>query len=110
MEKNFNFPTFTVVETDLILDTRLSDSEKLLYSFIVVLCNNKENTCFATNSYFSTLMNCDTRTIQRYLFNLRKYGYIKIDIKEENRRTIQPMICKFIKDRKELFDYDWLNQ
>lgn len=108
-EKENKFPTFCVVETDIILDHNLSDSEKILYSFISVLCNNIDKCCYATNSYFSKLMNCDIRTIQVYLASLKKYKYIEIELIDGFKRKIRPVVAKTIYERKELFDYDWLN-
>ena len=109
MKKSYNFPSFVTVETDIILDQRISDKEKLLYSVISVLCSNKENCCYATNRYFSELLQCEQRTIQNCLFSLKKYGYINIKVDFGYKRTIQPTIQKFIHERRELYDFDWLN-
>lgn len=112
MYNSYSFPSFAILETDVMLDMRLSNFDKILYSFIVVLCNNKNKCCYASNSYLANLMHCDIRTIQNSLGTLKESEYIKIKIQNFNKRTIIPLVIDFLKERetKELFDYNWLDE
>ena len=113
MQIRKNLPTFVVIETQVVTDRNLNESEKILYGIITALSSNRKGECYATNSYLAKFMNCDIRTIQRGLVTLRKSGYITTILKNGNKRIITPTINEFIKRRKEeqfeeMFDYDWL--
>jgi DNA-binding MarR family transcriptional regulator len=79
---------FSILTADVRYDKSLSASEKIFYSEITCLCQ-ADGFCYASNSYFTNLYNCDSRTIQRWLSNLSKRNYIKIEIdKKTNERKI----------------------
>jgi hypothetical protein len=71
-------------------DKNLTLGARLLYCEITALCQ-KEGYCWATNNYFSNLYEVSERTISRWVNQLDKYKYIKIEI-----------ICK--KNTKEIIE------
>ncbi|MEX1377296.1 MAG: helix-turn-helix domain-containing protein [Eubacteriales bacterium] len=71
---------YAIIPADVRYDKQLSSSEKLLYAEITAL-THKEGYCWATNAYFAELYSVDRRTIQRWLDKLKKYKYIKIQLK-----------------------------
>lgn len=51
-----NIPVFVVVESDLLLDKKLTSTEKLLYGIICALSTNKEGACYAHSNYHNILL------------------------------------------------------
>ena len=72
---------FSILTADIRYNEQLTANEKILYSEITALTNTK-GYCTATNNYFSKIYKVDTRTIQRWLSNLIKHGFIKIKNKD----------------------------
>ena len=68
---------FAILTASVRYDNRLKAAEKIFYAEITALAN-AEGYCYASNAYFANLYNVDNRTIQRWLSNLSKYGYIRI--------------------------------
>lgn len=118
IDKNL-LPRFVIIESSLFTDNRISSNEKLLYSYICLLTNNKKLACFATNKYLAKIFNVSERQIQNYLFNLKKYNYIIVRY-EKNKRYINTLINTVLDTREhfnkemsnieELFNFDWLNE
>lgn len=80
MNENVQKPSFfSQLPADVRYDPNLTDKAKLLYSEITAF-TNMGGECYATDSYFATLYNSDKRTVQRWLSNLEKCGYIKREI------------------------------
>lgn len=113
-------PHFVVIESQILTDNRIKANEKLLYSYICLLTNNKKLSCFATSKYLASIFNVTDRQIRTYLKNLKKYGYINITIENNNKRIINTTINTFLEKRKDLndelseeifnFDFNWLNE
>lgn len=110
-----NLPRFIYpTTTKFLLDSNLTEFDKILYIFIVTL-SVKKNYCFATNSYLAKLCNCSIRNIQKSLVRLKKFDYIYIELKNNNQRIIRTYISicadheEKIKNNFENFDFDWLN-
>ena len=113
MENRFSFPIYIVIESQVVLDKRLNEIEKVLYGIICALSSNKKGECYATNSYLARFLNCDIRTIQRAIESLKGCKYITTSLINQNKRVITPTINSFMVDRAnkpELFDFDWLNE
>lgn len=95
-------PRFVLIESSIFTDNRITSTEKLLYSYICLLTNNKKLCCFATNKYFATIFNLKPRQIQNCLSNLRKYNYIIIR-NENNKRFINTTLNHFL-DKREMIN------
>lgn len=95
-------PRFVLIESSIFTDNRITSTEKLLYSYICLLTNNKKLCCFATNKYFATIFNLKPRQIQNCLSNLKKYNYIIIR-NENNKRFINTTLNHFL-DKREMIN------
>lgn len=85
-------PTYySILTADVRYDRNLTDSEKLLYSEITAL-SNKYGYCTATNNYFAKLYDVTKVTISRRISNLKKHGYLDIEIILENNEVKQRKI------------------
>ena len=72
------FPSFfSILTADVRYNKNLTANEKILFSEITALTNSR-GYCSASNKYFSELYNVDSRTIQRWISNLVKYGFISL--------------------------------
>ncbi len=86
---------YTIIPAAIRLDKGLSMYAKLLYGEILAL-SRKTGTCFASNQYFSSILDANTRTIQRALQQLIQGGYITVthqrdpDTKCYQQRLITP--------------------
>lgn len=116
MEKNnINISNFVLIESQVLLDKNLNNTEKILYSYISALTNNKNNECFATTKHLSKIIGLKPRQLCYSLSKLKKYDYIDIKIENNNRRIITTKLNKFLEARSisneniDLFDYDWLD-
>ena len=78
---------YSIIPADLRYDKRLKASEKIFFSEISAL-TNVYGYCYAGNRYFSNLYGCDIRTISRWVSNLEKLGYIKVELVRDERQTI----------------------
>jgi len=58
---------------------RLTANEKLLYGEIRAL-TRKEGYCWANNRYFRELYNVETPTVSAWISNLRRAGFIRVEI------------------------------
>lgn len=115
-----NIPNFIIIEKDILIDSRLSDKEKIVYSLICSLSNNKKKCCYANNKYICNLSNIKIRQLQNILNHLKELKYIIIH-KKNNKRIITPTINKFLNERNnfnfddnfdDLFDYEnnWIDE
>lgn len=78
---------YSIIPADLRYDNRLKATEKLFFSEISAL-TNVYGYCYAGNKYFANLYNCDVRTITRWLSNLEKFSYIKVELIRDERKMI----------------------
>ena len=111
MNKNIKAPGYLVVERDLLLDNRLSNTAKLLYAYIVLLTNNASESCYATNRYLAKVFDVSISSIKRYLNELQKTSYITINISDDRRciKTISHIVAEHRDEIMEMFDYNWLD-
>ena len=81
--------------SERLINNKLSDKEKILLSMIIYLSKDK-GYCFATNNYFSDILNVTVVSISRIINSLKKKNYIKINMnyksnsKEIENRQIIP--------------------
>ncbi len=75
---------FSILTADVRYDKDLSASEKIFYSELTCLCQ-ADGYCYASNSYFTSLYNCDSRTIRNWITKLVNKNYIKIEYDESGK-------------------------
>lgn len=84
------------IPAEVLLDKKLSDKEKIILSMIMYLSKDK-GYCFATNNYFSDILNVTVVSISRIINSLKKKNYIKTNMnyksnsKEIENRQIIPL-------------------
>ena len=82
--------------SEILINNKLSDKEKIILSMIMYLSKDK-GYCFATNNYFSDILNVTVVSISRIINSLKKKSYIKINMnyksnsKEIENRQIIPL-------------------
>ena len=90
MEEKPNY--YAIIPAEVRYDNRLRANEKLIYGEITAL-TYKTGECWASNNYFAKLYETTPQAISRWILNLKKYGYIKIDYsyngKEVDKRVIK---------------------
>ena len=85
---------YAILPANIRYDKRLSANAKLLYCELSALANVK-GYCYASNNYFSELFSVDSRSVQRWLYNLKDYGYITMDFDvNKDLRTRKIFIVK----------------
>ena len=87
MNENMTPNFYSIIPADLRYDNRLKATEKIFFSEISAL-TNAYGYCYAGNKYFAKLYDCDVRTITRWLSNLEKFGYIKVELIRDERQMI----------------------
>lgn len=104
------------VEREVLENMELTNTEKILYSYIVLLSQNEKGCCFMGSTKLSELVGITKRHLRRCIARLKKFNYISCTV-IKNKRYITPTINEFLESRSkankvekiELFDYDWLN-
>lgn len=87
-----NKPSYwAVIPAEVRYDDNLSADEKLMYGELTCL-TSAYGYCWASNAYFAKLYNKSERTIQRWLGNLEKYGYITRDINQKDTNNAERKI------------------
>ena len=81
MEEKPNY--YSVIPAIVRYDNELKPNEKLLYGEITSL-TNKNNECWATNSYFARLYNVNSATISRWISHLKEKGDVVVEFIYKN--------------------------
>ena len=68
---------YAVIPANVRYDEYLPAGAKLLYGEITALCN-KEGFCWATNAYFADLYSISTKTVSRWVTQLKDSGYVNV--------------------------------
>ena len=72
---------------EILIDIKLNDKEKIVYSMIMYL--SKERECTINNSYISELLNISKVQSSRIINSLKKKLYIRVEmIYKENSKEI----------------------
>lgn len=80
---------YGILPANVRYDKNLKPMEKILYCELTAL-SNKYGYCNASNSYFAKLYEVHKMTVSAWINNLKKYGYINIQlIKDEETKQIQ---------------------
>lgn len=94
MEEKPNY--YSVIPAIIRYDNELKPNEKLLYGEITSL-TNKNNECWATNSYFARLYNVNSSTISRWISHLKEKGYVVVEFIYKNEtKEIEKRVIKII--------------
>ena len=107
-EKSF----YTILESELIFDKRLSPTCKILYAIICSYSNNSNGYCYLRYSQLANMIGLSIRQFRRCISDLRILNYITI-FNRNNRNFIMPTINKAVEDRKNnnnWIEYDWLEE
>jgi hypothetical protein len=80
-------PTYYAIIPANVRYSNLKPNAKLLYGEITAL-SNKLGYCYATNNYFSDLYNVSKNTISSWLSDLKKLGFITIDLERNSKKQI----------------------
>ena len=80
-------PTYYAIIPANVRYSNLKPNAKLLYGEITAL-SNKLGYCYATNNYFSDLYNVSKNTISSWLSDLKKFGFITIDLERNSKKQI----------------------
>ena len=75
----------------------LKPNAKLLYGEITAL-SNKLGYCFASNNYFAELYNVNKNTISRWISDLKRLGFITIQIERSANKEITKRIIGIVKN------------
>jgi uncharacterized protein YpbB len=76
---------YAIIPAPVRYSQNLSGNEKLFYGELSCL-THKCGHCFATNNYFAELYNVSERTIQNWLENLEREGFIKrVSVTADNK-------------------------
>lgn len=78
---------FAVIPAIVMYDERLTYLERLLYGTITLL-TKRDGYCYASNGYLGSLYKCNEMTISRHINQLKKYGYLTVEIKDNYQRKI----------------------
>ena len=75
--------------SEILINNKLTDKEKIILSMIIYLSKDK-GYCFATNNYFSDILNVTVVSISRIINSLKKKNYIKIKMNyKSNSKEIE---------------------
>lgn len=111
---------YFVIESRLYEIESINDSDIVLYGMIQSLSHNGANSCWATNKWLAERLRKDERSIQRSISRLKEAKLI-ICHQAKGKRYIISVYNQFYEQmkknqslgntpKKELFDYDWLNE
>lgn len=79
---------YIVIPAPVWNDNKLSPISKLLYGHIAIKCNIK-GFCWATNNFFGEILNCNERSIQRYLKELIDSLHIRTEMNKNDNGTLR---------------------
>lgn len=103
MEDKPNY--YAVIPANVRYDNELKANEKLLYGEITTL-TSKTGSCWASNTYFSSLYNVKPNAIATWIRHLKEKKYIEIDYQyKDNTKEIQQRIIKIGGIQKDTTSY-----
>lgn len=69
---------FTLIQNEVICDIRLSDGSYRLYNLLLSLAYNNKISVYPSQKYMAVALGKSVRSVQRYLKELIKLGFISI--------------------------------
>ena len=130
---------YAIIPAEVRYDEKLRASEKLMYGEITAL-TYKTGECWASNSYFAKLYNTTPQAISKWILDLQKQGYIKIEYERQEKQFKKRIIkvstyidrvstndyggyqqnikenntsinnTRINNNNEPVFDYDWVNE
>ncbi len=80
---------FTIIPNHVYRNKSLGEA-RFLYGHILTL-SNKVGYCYAPNEFLANIMECDVRSISRYIKALEKALLVTVHYAKNSSRTIQPL-------------------
>lgn len=80
---------FTIIPNHVYRNKSLGEA-RFLYGHILTL-SNKVGYCYAPNEFLANIMECDVRSISRYIKALEKSRLVTVHYAKNSSRTIQPL-------------------
>lgn len=80
---------FTIIPNHVYRNKSLGEA-RFLYGHILTL-SNKVGYCYAPNEFLANIMECDVRSISRYIKALENARLITVYYAKNSSRTIQPL-------------------
>jgi DNA-binding transcriptional regulator YhcF (GntR family) len=88
-------PNYYAIIPSEVRYSSLKPNAKLLYGEITAL-SNKTGYCFASNNYFAELYNVSKNTVSRWIGDLKKLGFITIQIERNSNKQITKRIIGIV--------------
>ena len=88
-------PNYYAIIPATVRYSSLKPNAKLLYGEITAL-SNKLGYCFASNIYFADLYGVSKNTVSRWLSDLKKFGFITIQLERNERKEIVKRIIGIV--------------
>ena len=114
METSSQKSFYVMIESELLIDQRLTSTEKIIYGIISNYSNNDKGYCFLTYRQIAELLNIQKRTLYYAINNLITCDYIT-KLTTNQRTYLMPTSNLMLKMRKKdperfraLFSYNWL--
>lgn len=85
LNQEYQSSFFLMLRYDILVDTRLSDFQKLLYAAITGLCKQK-GYCWASNAYFEKLFSKGNTQVSTGISKLVELGYIKREMSYKKKQ------------------------
>ena len=81
---------FIVIPKSVLLDKRLGKASLREFYGVIMELSKREGYCYASDMYLARLLDCDPRTITRWIKKLKNFGYIKTDhIRRDGNKRIE---------------------
>ena len=117
MNKNsiLDRPFYVSIESTVLLDQDLTNTDKIVYGVISVFSMNKDGYCYLRKNKIAELCNIKKRQLLYCLTRLIKKQYLIRKIVND-KVYLMPTTNAVIRMREEkkipveFFDYDWLNE
>lgn len=84
-------PSFYAVIPAEVRYSNINANAKLLYGEVTALCN-QEGYCWASNAYFAELYGVQARQISRWVAELVKQGFIKIELSKSQKGMLRKLL------------------
>ncbi len=84
------------VEYEIMIDTKLSQTEKFIYS-LILLFSRINNSCTILNSYLAELFSISKTQVSKVINSLKAKGYIEIEIIRNDKKQITSRVITPIK-------------
>ncbi len=89
------------ISVEILINKELSDKEKIILSMILYLSKDTGH-CFATNNYFSDILNVTVVSISRIINSLKKKNLSKQAIKEWYLKNKNSSSFNWVEEEKEI--------